>query len=92
MLATLGLLLLVLLTVLYHRLQFALTLWPIAALALGVVGNLIWVQVLGFVDMPGIIVGFVPAGLTIIWQRSAEGWAQDFVFGRGNRPPYLGTR
>jgi hypothetical protein len=92
MIATLGLLLLGLLTVLYHRLQFALTVWPIAALALGVVGNLIWFEILGFADAPGIIIGFVPAGLTIIWQRCAEGWAQDFVFGRGNRPAYLSAR
>ena len=79
-------LLLGLLTVLYHRLRFALTIWPVAAFALGVVGNLVWYQILGYVDTPGIIIGFVPAGATIIWQRAAEGWAQDFVFGRGQRP------
>jgi hypothetical protein len=86
MIVGLALLLLGLLTVLYHRLRFALTIWPVAAIALGVIGNLIWWQVLGYVDTTGIIIGFVPAGATIIWQRAAEGWAQDFVFGRGQRP------
>jgi hypothetical protein len=86
MIVGLALLLLGLLTVLYHRLRFALTIWPVAAVALGVIGNLIWWQVLGYVDTTGIIIGFVPAGATIIWQRAAEGWAQDFVFGRGQRP------
>jgi len=86
MMVALALLLLGLLTVLYHRLQFALTIWPVAALAIGGVGNLIWCQILGYVDTTGMIIGLVPAGITIVWQRAAEGWAQDFVFGRGQRP------
>ena len=92
MLAALVLLLLGLLTVLYHRLQFAVTLWPIAGIVLGVIGNSLWLQALGFVDKPGIIAGLLPAGLTLVWQHAAEGWAQDFVFGRGNRPSYPGAR
>jgi hypothetical protein len=91
MIVVLGLLLLGLLTVLYHRLQFALTVWPVAAIALGLIGNLIWSQILAKQfpqgDLPGILVGFGPAIVTIVWQRAAEGWAQDFVFGRGQRPP-----
>jgi hypothetical protein len=81
-----GLLLLGLLTVLYHRLGFALALWPVATIAFGLVGNLVWGYKFGFIDQQGIAAGFVPAVLTLIWQRIAEGWAQDFVFGRGERP------
>ena len=91
-LAALVLLMLGLLTVLYHRLQFAVTLWPVAAIALGLIGNLVWAYALGFYDLQGIAAGLVPAVLTAIWQRIAEGWAQDFVFGRGNRPSFLGMR
>jgi len=92
-LAALVLLLLGLLTVLYHRLQFAVMLWPVAAIALGVIGNLLWAHTLGFYDdVPGYLAGLLPAALTVIWQRAAEGWAEDFVFGRGNRPPYAGAR
>jgi hypothetical protein len=91
-LAALVLLLLGLLTVLYHRLQFSLTLWPIGLIFLGVIGNALWYYGFAFVDPPGIVAGLLPAGLTIIWQRAAEGWAQDFVFGRGHRPRYLGGR
>ena len=92
------LLLLGLLTVLYHRLQFAVTLWPIAGIVIGLIGNSLWLQVLGFVDKPGIVAGLLPAGLTLVWQHAAEGWAQDFVFGRGNSallsgsPVMLGRR
>ena len=88
-LATLVLLLLGLLTVFYHRLQFAVTLWPIAGLFLGVIGNLWWAHTYHYYDLQGIAAGLVPAVLSAIWQRMAEGWAQDFVFGRGNRPRYL---
>jgi hypothetical protein len=91
-LAALVLLLLGLLTVLYHRLQFAVTLYPVAGIAFGVIGNLLWAHALGFADVPGMIAGLFPAVLTVIWQRAAEGWAQNFVFGRGNRPPYAGAR
>jgi len=91
-LAALVLLLLGLLTVLYHRLQFAVTLWPVAAIVLGVIGNSVWWQVFGFVDKPGIVAGLLPAALTLVWQHAAESWAQDFVFGRGNRPQYPGIR
>jgi hypothetical protein len=88
-LATLVLLLLGLLTVFYHRLQFAVTLWPIAGLCLGVIGNLWWAHTYQYYDLQGVAAGLVPAVLSAIWQRIAEGWAQDFVFGRGNRPRYL---
>jgi hypothetical protein len=81
-----GLLLLGLLTVLYHRLGFAMALWPVAAISFGLIGNLVWGYKFGFIDGQGIAAGFVPAVLTVIWQRAAEGWAQDFVFGRGVRP------
>ena len=91
-LAALVLLLLGLLTVLYHRLQFAVTLWPVALIVLGLIGNTLWGQALGFVDKPGIVAGLVPAALTLVWQHAAEGWAQDFVFGRGNRPQHPGIR
>jgi hypothetical protein len=82
----LGLLLIGLLTVLYHRLGFAFSLWPVAAIAFGLGGNLIWGYRFGFIDQQGIAAGFIPAVLTLVWQRAAEGWAQDFVFGRGVRP------
>jgi len=91
-LAALVLLLLGLLTVMYHRLQFAVTLWPIAGLGLGVIGNLLWAHAIGFYDLQGMAAGLVPAVLTALWQRIAEGWAQDFVFGRGNRPSFPGIR
>lgn len=88
-LVALVLLLLGVLTVFYHRLQFAVTVWPLAGLIFGVVGNLLWEHYLRFIDQQGIAAGLVPAALTLIWQRAAEGWAQDFVFGRGNRPGFL---
>lgn len=91
-LAGLVLLLLGLLTVLYHQLQFAVTLWPVAAISLGLIGNFWWLLGLGFYDLQGIAAGLVPAVLTAFWQRAAEGWAQDFIFGRGIRPPFSGAR
>jgi hypothetical protein len=91
-LAALVLLLLGLLTVLYHRLQFAVTLWPIAGIVLGIIGNLLWARAFHFYDLQGIAAGLFPAALTLIWQRAAEGWAQNFVFGSGNRPPFTGRR
>ena len=91
-LAVLVLLTIGLLTVLYHRLQFSVTLYPVAGLTLGVVGNLLWTHALGFVDPQGIAVGLFPAVLSAFWQRAAESWAQDFVFGRGNRPSFSGGR
>jgi hypothetical protein len=91
-LAALVLLLLGLLTVFYHRLQFAVVVWPVAGLIFGVAGNLLWEHYLRFVDPQGIAAGLVPAALTILWQRAAEGWAQDFVFGRGNRPRFVRMR
>ena len=77
----LGLLLVGLLTVLYHRIGEAFTLWPVAVIAFGVVGNLAWGYKFGFIDQQGIAAGFVPAVLTIAWQWSAERWARNFVFG-----------
>jgi hypothetical protein len=91
-LGVLVLLLLGLLTVFYHRLQFAVAVWPIAGLIFGVAGNLLWRHYLHFIDEQGIAAGLIPAVLTLVWQRAAEGWAQDFVFGRGNRPRFMRTR
>jgi hypothetical protein len=88
--AALTLLLLGLLTVLYHRLSYYVVLWPIGLVLFGLIGNGIW-RYFGFTYIEGMIVGFVPAALTLIWQRAAEGWAADFVFGRGNRPTHAGS-
>lgn len=89
-LAVLALLLLVALTVFYRRTQFAVALYPLAAISVGVICNFVWGYGFHFFDPAGSLVGLFPAALTVILQGWIERQAQDFIFGPGNRPQFEG--
>jgi hypothetical protein len=65
-------------------------LWPLAAIATGVVGNACWVAAMGTIDDPvGLLIGFSPTALTVLVEWVVNGLGRDFVFGRaqGAHPP-----
>jgi hypothetical protein len=60
--------------------------WPLAAIAAGVIGNGIWWAYTGYFDLEGMIVGFTPAALTVGCEMLCEKLGQDFVFGPNGGP------
>jgi len=84
--AGLGVILLTALVVLYRRAQFAVTLWPVAGVLVGLIGNAMWWVGEGSFDLTGALVGLLPLALTLIGEEVCERLSQDFVFGPGVRP------
>jgi hypothetical protein len=74
------------LLLLYRSTQFAVALWPVAGLLVGVIGNGWWWHRVGFFDSPGALAGLASLALTVIAHAVFEKWGEDFVFGAGNRP------
>jgi hypothetical protein len=57
------------------------TLWPIAALLPGVIGNALWFVCTGYVDVTGLVIGLVPTAITFAAERLCDQFSRDFVFG-----------
>jgi hypothetical protein len=77
---------LVAMTLFYRRAEGFVALWPLAALLVGVIGNLGWFIATGAWDNSGCVAGWMPAALAGIAAAAGERWCADFVFGPGNRP------
>jgi hypothetical protein len=58
------------------------TLWPLAAVATGLIGNAAWLVVTGHLDWIGCLIGFSSAGFTVAAEKIIEGLGRDFVYGR----------
>lgn len=59
------------------------TLWPISAIATGLLGNAIWEIVLpNGLDLEGFVVGLLPALVTITIEHILEAFGREFVRGR----------
>jgi hypothetical protein len=70
----------------YRRAGGFIALWPLAALLVGVIGNLGWFIGTGAWDSSGCMAGWMPAVLAGIGAAAGERWCADLVFGEGNRP------
>lgn len=70
----------------YRRAGDWVSIWPVAALFIAVIGNLVWWVQTGRFDMTGALIGTMPFASGIICQIVCEKWGADFVFGKGNRP------
>jgi hypothetical protein len=57
------------------------TLWPIAAIATGVIGNMVWWIWTGYFDAVGYFIGFSSAGGTIVCELICELLGRKFVYG-----------
>ncbi len=55
------------------------TLWPIAAIATGVIGNMVWWIWTGYFDAVGYFIGFSSAGGTIVCELICELLGRKFV-------------
>jgi hypothetical protein len=80
--------LLVGLTLFYRRTRFALNLWPVALIGLGLIGNAMWGVGRGWFDFVGLVLGLTPMAATVFGQMALEKMGMDFVFGPGNRPEF----
>lgn len=86
-LLALGLLQLGQMVLFYRRAQFSIALWPMPFLLAGVIGNACWWLWSGHFEFEGTLTGLTPVVLTVVCQATVERMSQDFVFGKGNRPP-----
>jgi hypothetical protein len=87
-LVILCLLMLGLVVLFYRKIDFALTLWPVAVVVIGVLGNGIWWLGTGAFDATGALVGLAPAAAAVVCHGVCEQLGQDFIFGKGKRPQY----
>jgi hypothetical protein len=64
-------------------------LWPLAAFAVGVIGNACWFVCTGSFDPAGCVIGFTSSAVTILAENICEQLGRDFVFGpaTGQHPP-----
>lgn len=58
------------------------TLWPLAAIATGLIGNGAWFVATGQLDWVGCLIGFSTAGFTVAAEMIVQGLGRDFVYGR----------
>jgi hypothetical protein len=70
----------------YRRAGGFVALWPLAALLVGGVGNLVWLIGTGAWDNAGFLAGLMPCVLAGVAAAAGERWCADLVFGTGNRP------
>jgi hypothetical protein len=75
-------------TLFYRRAQFWLSLWPLAALLVGGIGNAGWWLGTGAWDNAGAMAGLWPAGLAGGAMALCQNLGADFVFGKDNRPAF----
>jgi hypothetical protein len=57
------------------------TLWPLAALLPGVIGNAAWFVGTGYFDTSGFLIGLTPVVLTVAAEMVINQLGRDFVFG-----------
>jgi hypothetical protein len=87
-LAGLSLVLLVAVVLFYRQVKFAVPIWPLAAVLVGVFGNGVWWGSTGYFDLLGALAGLTPLAMTVGCEAVCEKLGQDFVFGPGNRPRF----
>src|SRR5262249_44135302 len=75
-------------TLFYRRTQFWVSLWPLAALLVGGIGNAGWFFGTGYWDNTGALAGFMPAALAGGAMALCQNLGADFVFGKTNRPAF----
>jgi hypothetical protein len=61
-------------------------LWPLAALAPGAVGNLIWYWWTGYFDLHGCLIGLSPAWLTFGAELIINRLGKNFIYGKQTQP------
>jgi hypothetical protein len=66
------------------------TLWPLAAILPGVIGNAAWYVGTGYSDTTGFLIGLTPVALTVAAETLCDRLGRDFVLGpavAGHHPP-----
>jgi hypothetical protein len=74
------------LLLIYRRIQYAVSIWLMAALLIGGIANGIWYLKTGHFDLQGALAGLSPVAVIIGCEMVFEKLGQDFMFGRGQRP------
>jgi hypothetical protein len=75
-------------TMIYHRAQFFIQLWPLGLFLIGFIGNGIWWMAKGYFDPMGAIAGLMPLVAAVVSQGICERLGGNFVFGSGAKPAY----
>jgi hypothetical protein len=91
-LVALGLLQLGVVVLLYRRLGYRFSVWPLALVLIGGVANGIWWWRTGYLDLRGASAGLSPLVLAAVCQGACEKLGQEFVFGKNARPSMSGVR
>jgi hypothetical protein len=80
------------LLLIYRRVQHAFSTWLLALVLIGGIANGIWWLKTGYFDMAGALAGLSPVAIIIACEAIFEHLGQNFVFGKGVRPPgYAGV-
>jgi hypothetical protein len=79
------------LLLIYRRVQFVFSMWPLGLLLIGFVANSLWWLRTGYFDLTGCLAGLAPLGIIVVCEIVFEHLGTDFVFGKGNRPSVLNT-
>jgi hypothetical protein len=72
----------------YRRVRFSVSIWPLAGVLVGLLGNGTWWVGTWHFDLLGALAGLTPLVITVGCELVCEEWGQDFVFGPGNRPRF----
>ena len=87
-LAVLSLVQWVIITLIYHRSQFFVQLWPLALFLIGFIANGVWWLRTGYFDPLGALAGLTPLVAAVACHGVCERLGAAFVFGPGEKPQF----